>query len=85
MAQERSETRETGIMTQFTTPELTRREYFAAVAMQGMLANPEMLLSCDEDESKRIAADALVMADALIEALSGARDADTGEPLPRYL
>jgi HEPN domain-containing protein len=44
---------------------LTKREYFAAMAMQGRLANTE--LSYDE---KEIAEDSVKCADALIEELN---------------
>ena len=44
---------------------LTKREYFAAMAMQGLLANPELT-----EDYVLIAKDAVQMADALINALN---------------
>jgi len=46
---------------------LTKREYFAAIAMGGMFTN-EMLVG--PDEYLNIAKDAVIAADALIEALN---------------
>jgi hypothetical protein len=46
-------------------PGLTKREYFAAMAMQGMLANPEI-----EDSFKTISSSAVDVADYIIEALN---------------
>lgn len=46
-------------------PGLTVRQYYAAKAMQGMLANAGMVAP---DLMKRIAVSALAMADALVEA-----------------
>ncbi len=43
---------------------LTKREYFAALALQGLLANP----ACWEDRAPMIA---VLCADRLIEALNG--------------
>lgn len=45
---------------------LTKREYFAAMAMQGILANSEMGL----DTQTWIADEAILQADALIEQLN---------------
>lgn len=46
-------------------PGLTKREYFAVMAMQGMLANGEYSMSFDGE-----AKNAVFCADALIEALN---------------
>jgi hypothetical protein len=45
-------------------PGLTKREYFAAKALQGLLADPTTIIS------KTIAEDAVKLADHLIEALT---------------
>ncbi len=48
---------------------LTKREYFAAMAMQGIMANP----NCEPmtpEHFKNIASDALNIADTLLEGLS---------------
>jgi len=45
-------------------PGLTKREYFAAKALQGLLADPTTMIS------KTVAEDAVRMADHLIEALN---------------
>ena len=45
---------------------LTKRELFAAMALQGMLANPAI-----DGNEKDIALDAIEYADALIEELNG--------------
>lgn len=44
-------------------PGLTKREYFAAKALQGLLANPGVMIG------KTVAEDAVKMADHLIKAL----------------
>jgi hypothetical protein len=44
---------------------ITKREYFAALAMQGIIAKPNTL-----GENSKIAAVAVDMADALIDALN---------------
>lgn len=49
----------------FSRGGLTKREYFAAMAMQGMLPHPELLI-VDEGVAK----DAVMMADALIAELN---------------
>jgi hypothetical protein len=46
---------------------LSKREYFAAMALQGILANPA---TKDSDPSKDIAIDAVMLADRLIEQLN---------------
>lgn len=46
---------------------LTKREYFAAMAMQGMLGNQETYLSM---QLKDVAAESVVVADELINALN---------------
>lgn len=51
--------------------ELTKREYFATMAMQGMLAD-----STNRKHFERMAGDAVLAADRLIAAL----DAKIGEP-----
>lgn len=48
---------------------LTKREYFAAMAMQGMVANPTA-----NGRPEDYAADAVAQADALIEALDRAKE-----------
>jgi len=52
---------------------LTKREYFAAMAMQGMIAN-----SANEETAERFAFAAVGMADALIEALNKKLESDAG-------
>lgn len=49
---------------------LSKREHFAAMAMQGILANPDCL-SWRGDTARVVAARAIECADALIEALEG--------------
>lgn len=55
---------------------LSKREYFAALAMQGLLANPEMTKLADEtqggaiESSDIIASMSVTCADALIQALN---------------
>lgn len=55
---------------------LTKREYFAALAMQGMLANPVTIESFTEAYDQGtglvdiLAAEAVAQADALIDALN---------------
>lgn len=46
---------------------LTKREYFAAAALQGTLANPE---TSDSSSNELIAKFSVAMADALIDALN---------------
>lgn len=46
---------------------LTKREYFAAMAMQGILSNPH---GGDDRDGDLIARSAVAMADRLIEALN---------------
>lgn len=48
---------------------LTKREYFAAMAMQGMLANPSI-----EGSKENFALDAVECADALLSALEEKKD-----------
>ncbi len=54
---------------------LTKREHFAAMAMQGLFANPKYIEALAElknaDPSKHIAGTAVILADALIKALNG--------------
>lgn len=45
-------------------PGLTKREYFAAKALQGLLSNPTIILS------KKVAEDAVKLADHLTKALN---------------
>jgi len=45
-------------------PGLTKREYFAAMALQGLLADPSTIIS------KNVAQDAVKLADHLIQALN---------------
>jgi len=45
-------------------PGLTKREYFAAKALQGLLADPSTIIS------KNVAQDAVKLADHLIQALN---------------
>ncbi len=54
---------------------LTKQEYFAAQALQGLLANPRLVIADDEGWLLRsyIADTAVQQADALIEALYGDR------------
>jgi hypothetical protein len=53
---------------------LSKREYFAAVAMQGLLSNPEMARAMrvvpDVARHSSVAETAVLAADALIEALN---------------
>jgi hypothetical protein len=52
---------------------MTKREYFAAMAMQGMLANPtagKELQNQSDKLSDACAAASIIMADALISALN---------------
>jgi len=61
-----------GDMGEVSSYGLTKREYFAAMAMQGMLANPDN--SCSFDAATgggEIAKDALGYADAMLSALEG--------------
>lgn len=50
------------------TDGLTKREYFAAMAMQGMYR--EWLTRNENSKRREVARDAVAMADALIEALN---------------
>ncbi len=47
---------------------LTKREYFAGLAMQGMSSHPDFF-SCDPLFAERIAKDAVKFADALLKEL----------------
>lgn len=49
-----------------TVPGLTKREYFAAMAMQGLLADPE----ARNQGSSSVASSAVMHADELIKALN---------------
>jgi len=53
-----------------TIPGLTKREYFAAMAMQGFLASSVSINNTNERTPKLIASVAVITADALIEALN---------------
>lgn len=53
--------------------DLTKREYFAALAMQGLLAHH------GAGSTKFLAANAVGMADALIAALNGKEEAKPGD------
>lgn len=59
---------------------LTKREYFAAMAMQGLLAGfvERSLANEEADCSISVADDAVLMADALIEALNTEEKHDNG-------
>ncbi len=48
---------------------LTKREYFAGLAMQGLLSNPSFKLSNDMAPEKQYAISALVYADELLKQL----------------
>ena len=48
---------------------ITKREYFAAKAMQGMLANSSMYYVLPPNTVKLLAIDAVLVADALIKEL----------------
>lgn len=49
---------------------LTKREYFAALAMQGLCANSSFTWAINQDPQEEIAALAVAHADALIAALN---------------
>jgi hypothetical protein len=49
---------------------LTVREYFAALAMQGLLSQPAPDAFINQNESISLAREAVLKADALIEALN---------------
>jgi len=57
---------------------LTKREYFASMAMQGLLTRVPKRLDGETDlgilESKRIAEESVIMADLLIKALNEGGD-----------
>lgn len=57
---------------------LTKREYFASMAMQGLLTRVPKRLDGETDlgilESKRIAEESVIMADELIKALNEGGD-----------
>ncbi|WP_158784992.1 hypothetical protein [Pantoea sp. BAV 3049] len=52
----------------FQFPGLTMRDYFAAKAMQGILANPGQLDNVNDDAAKWVARDSYKVADAMITA-----------------
>lgn len=54
--------------TAFYEPGLSKREYFAGLAMQGMLSNPQ--LNIETTSLEAIASDAVAHADALLTELS---------------
>lgn len=49
-------------------PGLTKREYFAALAMQGLLANPGLDVAHDVDDAAEVA---VLFADKLLARLGG--------------
>jgi hypothetical protein len=59
---------------------LTKREYFAAIAMQGLLSNPEVVGTLDHDGSEDydeiLATESVKSADALLKALAEREVAD---------
>lgn len=62
----------------FTNDGLSKREYFASMAMQGLLTRVPKRLDGETDlgilESKRIAEESVIMADLLIKALNKGGD-----------
>lgn len=54
---------------------LTKREYFAAMAMQGICAIGHLTDGAESTQAKARALDAVLMADALIAELNGGGDA----------
>jgi hypothetical protein len=55
---------------------LTRREHFAAMAMQGLLANVRIIETVNSGRGKATAEAAVKMADALIDALATERQSN---------
>ena len=53
-----------------TTSGLTKREYFAAMAMQGLMANPNVVVQRDEKDEKSFIMACTKAADALIKQLN---------------
>ena len=53
---------------------LTKREYFAAMAMQGMLANSQIALEDGFDDEDTIVEEAIFFADRLIKKLNNESD-----------
>lgn len=56
------------IARRYVSPALTKREYFAAMAMQGLCADP-ITRKLSGPHAKAVAADAIEIADALIAEL----------------
>lgn len=52
------------------TPDLTKREYFAAIALQGILANKDTFTQTDEITAQSAASLAVKAADALISEMN---------------
>ncbi|HCD2513564.1 TPA: hypothetical protein NBJ98_002672 [Citrobacter freundii] len=52
----------------FDSSGMTLRDYFAAKAMQGILANPGQLDNVNDEASKWVAKDAYRVADAMLRA-----------------
>lgn len=52
-------------------PGMTLRDYFAAKAMQGILANPGQLDNITESNAAWVVKDAYLMADAMLKAREG--------------
>lgn len=68
------------IITHEGKPGLTKREYFAGLALQGMLSNPEIFQDFDDLENpseydRRIARECVISADALLKELNKAAEA----------
>ncbi len=55
---------------EFTQRGLTKREYFASMAMQGMLAHPGTIADMPQKHPDTVAKAAVIYADALIEELN---------------
>lgn len=49
---------------------LTKREYFAAIAMQGLLASNSVFVGADDNWEYKVSQQAVKQADALITALN---------------
>lgn len=54
----------------YLVPGLTKREYFAAIAMQGLLADPSLAYPTDVDIWEKVASYSVKYADALLAALN---------------
>ena len=67
----------TGIVNEACQPGLTKREYFAGLAMQGLLTRFKQQGKMDTYltifENKRIAAESVIMADNILEELDNSK------------